>query len=48
MPVVRGLWLENLMNATVTDIYKGICISALAKQAPALALNGAKIRTLSK
>lgn len=31
MPVERGLWHENMINAVVTDIYKVICISTLAR-----------------
>lgn len=46
MPIMRTLWLENVMNAT--DIYTDIRISTLAKQAPAQALNGTALKTLWK
>jgi len=38
MPVVRVLWLQNIIQAAAADIYKGICISTLAKWAPGWAL----------
>lgn len=32
MPVVKGLWLENMINVAVADIYKGYNGSSLGPE----------------
>lgn len=40
--------MKKMTNAAVARVYKGICISTLAKKASDWALNGTKTKTLWK